>query len=51
MVTEDPGRRGVAIKARAPRNRDPREAEAGPRVMSGGGVQVAEHSGESVQLA
>src|SRR5450755_867175 len=35
MMTEDPDRRGVAVKARAPRNRDPREAEAGPRVMSG----------------
>jgi hypothetical protein len=33
-VTEDPGRRGGTGQTRAPRNRDPREAEWGPRVMS-----------------
>jgi hypothetical protein len=33
-VTEDPRRRGGTAQTRAPRNRDPREAERGPRVMS-----------------
>ena len=31
-VTEDPGRRAGADKIRAPRNRDPREAQVGPLV-------------------
>ena len=33
-MTEDPGRRGATDQIRAPRNRDPREAEAGPLVTS-----------------
>lgn len=32
-MTEAPGRRGVTDQIRAPRNRDPREAETGPPVM------------------
>ena len=36
-MTEDPGRRGGTDQIRAPRNRDPREAEVGPLVTSGPG--------------